>query len=176
MSVKYTRGERAKKRFCKASIYFLMILISFLLLSDPNLSLWGRKPNLLIPLCTMIAVREGEFTGALVGAGCGLLMDMALRSLFGFHGILMMVLMFCCGFSVKYLLQSHFLNCLLLTAAAGFLDMFLDFCIYYQLFDYAHAGDFLVSSYLPQFLLTLVFVPVFYFSVGWVSRRFRFSD
>lgn len=67
MSQPYTRGMRAKKRLAKCAIYFLMILISFLLLSDPNFSFWGLKPNLLIPLCTMIAVWEGEFTGALVG-------------------------------------------------------------------------------------------------------------
>lgn len=176
MSQPYTRGMRAKKRLSKCVIYFLMILISFLLLSDPNVSFWGLKPNLLIPLCTMIAVWEGEFTGALVGAGCGLLMDMALRSLLGFHGILMMVLMFFCGFGVKYLLRPHFLNCFLLTAISALTDMLLDYGVYYQLFDYPYAGEFFLRSYLPQYLLTLLFVPVFFFPVRWVARRFRFSD
>ena len=150
MSQPYTRGMRAKKRLAKCAIYFLMILISFLLLSDPNFSFWGLKPNLLIPLCTMIAVWEGEFTGALVGAGCGLLMDMALRP--------------------------HFLNCFLLTAASALLDMLLDYGVYYQLFDYPYAGEFFLRSYLPQYFLTLLFVPVFFFPVRWIARRFRFSD
>lgn len=172
----YSRGNRAKLRLCKCLVYFLLISVSFLLFSDPNLLFFGFKPNLLVPLGVLIAVHEGEFTGALVGALCGLLADLALRSMLGFHGIILMVLLFLCGFLVKYLLRPHLLNCLLLTAGTALVDMLLDYGIYYQLFDYPGAGGFFLSHYLPQYFLTLLFLPLFFFPVRWASQRFRFSD
>ena len=175
MTEAYARRVRRRKRLLKCLWYGLMLLGSFLLLTDPHVTFFGCKPNLLVPLCVMLAVFEGEYVGAMVGAGAGLLMDMALGTLVGIHGVAMLLLMFLCGLAVRGLLRPVLPNCVFLTAVSALLLTLLHFSLRYWLPGYEGCLSVFLRVFLPNFVATTAFALVLFWPVRAVERRLRFE-
>lgn len=84
-----------------------------LLLFKPTpgfLSVFGIKPNLVIPAVVCIAMVEGEFVGGLLGALGGMLLDLGAFSVFGFYSIQLLVICVAIGLLVIYLMKNNLLS------------------------------------------------------------------
>lgn len=78
-------NNKAKVYAVKYCSYVLILLALYVLQTTPGfLSVFGIKPNLVIPAVVCIAMVEGEFVGGLLGALGGWLLDLGAFSVFGF--------------------------------------------------------------------------------------------
>ena len=71
-----SRRRRSRSQLLKWGCYVLALFVCAALQTTPGLFQLGEaKPLLVLPLCLAVAVFEGEFAGALLGAVGGLLWD-----------------------------------------------------------------------------------------------------
>ena len=78
------------------------------------MSVFGIKPNLVIPAVVCIAMVEGEFVGGLLGALGGMLLDLGAFSVFGFYSIQLLVICVAIGLLVIYLMKNNLLSAAIL--------------------------------------------------------------
>lgn len=145
--------------------YALELLLLYIIQYTPNLlpSVWGTKPQLLLIFALSISIFDGEAAGMWYGLAAGLLMDLSSTYVFGFYGIIIMLLCYCCGALVVYLMRNNLVAYMLLCLAS-----LVIFGLYQWLFIYALWGDkntwyFLYAVVPPQIFYALLCSPVAYF-------------
>ena len=116
-------------------IYFIIIFMSFTLMTSGT---W-KKPVLLVPVALCIAINNEIMLSAYVGAFCGFLLDIACGRLLGYNAVLLTV--FCAATTLIYelYLRRKFINYLLITATVSFLQCWLDYKFFYEIWDYEDA-------------------------------------
>ena len=94
------------------------------------------KPVLLVPGALCIAVGNDVMAASFTGAFCGLLLDIACGKLFGYNAVLLTV--FCGAVSLVFelYLRNKFVNYLWVSALVSYLQGWLDYKFYYQIWDY----------------------------------------
>ena len=84
-------NNRPKIRAAQYTVYGIFMLVLYILQTTPGfLSVFGLKPNLVLPVAMAVAVCEGEFPGGIFGAAAGILCDFSAVSLFGFQGAILL--------------------------------------------------------------------------------------
>lgn len=167
-------NNRPKIRAAKYTIYGLFMLALYILQTTPGfLSVFGLKPNLVLPVAMAVAVCEGEFPGGIFGAAAGVLCDFGAVSLFGFQGA---VLLACCtaaGLLTVYLLRPTMVNFILLLAASLLIHGMLIYLLSFYMWDYEDVGLVLTHRILPGIVYTLLLSPLFFLVVRRLHERFE---
>ena len=114
-------------------IYYLLIFISFIIMTSGTL----YKPMLLVPLAVGIAVNNNIYASAVTGAICGFLIDICCGKLFGYNAVILTVFCIAANLVFELYLKDRFINYFIITAAAAFLQCWLDYKFYYQIWDLA---------------------------------------
>lgn len=164
--------ERNKKLAIRGLLYVSAVFVCFLLYADPNLSLFGIKPNLLVPLTVCAAMLDGVFAGAMVGTAAGLLTDMVRVSPFGTNALLFAVLAVAVGLLCMLLLRPVVVNALLLTLGASACYYVLDFLLLYA--EAGYEWPVFAARYSAPLLVTAALAAAFYYPVRAAARRLRF--
>ena len=119
------------------AIYIFLIFVSSVLINVGQ----SVKPIYFIPLCLCICMNEGEYTSAVLGGICGLIIDEASgHTFFGFSSIIMIA--FCVGSVLifRHLLFKNIFNIVILTGVCTFIYQLLIYFFYYAMWDYEGAG------------------------------------
>lgn len=178
MNHSYLTGHRAlswvQARYLGWTAWGLLILLFSVMQAAPHLfEIFGARPLFLVPLVVGIALWGGPIGGAAAGLAAGLIWDLYATHIYGFNGLVLMVIGCTAGLLIWLLLRNTWLTAWLLSAVAVLTQVLLDW-----LFCYLIAGRdgplwVLTHLYLPNALYTALISPLFYFLTRWVIRLLR---
>ena len=151
------------------AIYIFLIFVSAVLINTGK----DVKPIYFIPLCLCICMNEGEYTSAVLGGVCGLIIDEACgRLFFGFSSILMIAFSVGSVLFFRHLLFKNGTNIIILTAVCSFIYHIFIYFFYYAIWNYEGAGYVFSDISIPSIMYTIVISPVVYLIVKQISKRF----
>lgn len=151
-------------RAAKYSAYIVVMLLLYILQTTPGfLTVFGVKPNFVIPAAVCIAMHEGEFIGALYGTLAGGLCDLGGYTLAGFNAIILLAACTAVGLLVIYLLRPSVINFVLLLSAVLLARGLLDFLLNYVMWGYAHVWMVFVYDILPGVIYAVAASPLVYY-------------
>lgn len=167
-------NNRPKIYGLKYTIYVLIMLALCVLQTTPGfLSVFGIRPNLVIPVAVAIAVCEGEFVGGLFGALAGVLCDYGAPSLFGFNAIILLVCGVAAGLLAIYLLRPTVVNFCLLLAGTLLARGLLDYLLNFHMWGYPGVELILTRQVLPGIAYTLLLSPLAWLAINRMYGRFE---
>lgn len=154
MRIRTTREQHILrfKTTLRWMIYYLLIFISFIIMTSGTL----YKPILLVPLAVGIAVNNNIYASAVTGAICGFLIDICCGKLFGYNAVILTVFCIAANLVFELYLKDRFINYFIITAAAAFLQCWLDYKFYYQIWDYEHVGRIFRTVSMKVWLYTVI--------------------
>lgn len=151
------------------AMYIFLIFVSAVLINVGR----GVKPIYFIPLCLCICMNEGEYTSAVLGGICGLIIDEACaRVFFGFSSILMIAFSVGSVLIFRHMLFKNGINIVILTAVCTFIYQLLDYFFFYAMWNYEGSGQFFSDISIPCIFYTVLISPIVYFIVKQISKRF----
>ncbi len=167
-------NNRPKIRAAKYTIYCLFMLALYILQTTPGfLSVFGIKPNLVLPVAMAVAVCEGEFPGGIFGAVAGILCDFSAVSLFGFQGAILLACCTAAGLLTVYWLRPTIINFILLLAAALFIHGMLIYLLSFYMWGYEDVILVLTRRILPSIAYTLLLSPFPFLVIHRLHSRFE---
>lgn len=163
-----SRRKRSRSQLLKWGCYVLALFVCAALQTTPGLFRLGQaKPLLVLPLCLAVAVFEGEFAGALLGAVGGLLWDYAAGRTVGMLALELLLLCFAVSAVMQLYFKNSAANFALIASAAALLVLTLDWLFFYYMPGYSGAASRWLWFVLPTAALS---VPVCFPLFGAVRR------
>ena len=111
--------------------------------------------------------------GAAAGLAAGLFWDLYATHIYGFNGLVMMIIGCVAGLLIWLLLRNTWLTAWLLSAAAVLAQVLADWLFCYLIAGRDGPGWVLFHLYLPNALYTALLSPLFYFLTRSVIRTLR---
>lgn len=139
-------------------LYYFIILLSFVLMTSGS---W-TKPILLVPVALLIAVNNDIMASAYTGAFCGFLIDIACGRLIGFNAVLLTVFCVAATLVFELYLRKKFINYMVIISAASFLQCWLDYKFFYEIWGYADVERIFSSVTLKVWLYTVISTAILY--------------
>ena len=138
MRIRTTREQRIFrfKTTLRWILYYLLIFISFIIMTSGTL----YKPVILVPLAIGIAINNNIYASAVTGAICGFLIDICCGKLFGYNAVILAFFCIAANLVFELYLKDRFINYFIITAVASFLQCWLDYKFYYQIWGYENVG------------------------------------
>ncbi len=155
-----------KPKYIRYAIYIGVICIAFIF-QNTNLAvpeLFGARAFLLLPLSVCISMFEREVPAAVFGAIAGVFWDVSVIA-DGFNAFVIMILSAVCSILVNRLMQNNLVTSFVLSA--GVIAVYELLYVVVNL-GFGGAGGILKQItifYLPSFVYTMAFVPIFYFVI-----------
>lgn len=172
-----SRRKRSRTQLFKWGCYVLLLLLCTVLQTVPGLFQLGQaKPLYLLPLCLAVAVFEGEFSGALFGAVCGLMWDYTAGRTVGMLALALMALCFFFSVTTQLYLKTTAVNFVLLCGAIALGVLAVDFLFFYVMPGYAGAAARFVQHALPSALMTMPASAPLFWVVRRISTEFRIDN
>ena len=163
-----SRRRRSRSQLLKWGCYVLALFVCAALQTTPGLFQLGEaKPLLVLPLCLAVAVFEGEFAGALLGAVGGLLWDCTAGRTVGMLALELLLLCFAVSVLVQLYLQVNPGNFAAVSTATALVVLSLDWLFFYYMPGYSGAASRWLWFVLPTAALS---VPVCFPLFGVVRR------
>ena len=147
-------------------LYYLLILVFFTIMTSGTYT----KPMLLVPAAICIAIGNDVMAAAVTGAVCGFLTDMACGRLFGYNAVLLTVFCVAASLIFELYLRNKFANYLWITAIASFLQCWLDYKFYYQIWDYENVSRIFYHVSLKVWVYTVIASVVVYALYRLINR------
>lgn len=163
-----------KPKYIRYGIYAAVIGLSFLLQCS-NIALpeiLGARAFLLLPLSVCIAMHEREIPAAIFGACCGILWD-TVAGVEGFNALVIMILSAVCSILISHLMQNNIVTAFVLSSATVALYELLYVIVNLGFGGAGNPFRQIITFYLPSFLYTMVFVPVFYYIITHVFTVYK---
>ena len=159
-----------KRRLCFAAMFVAAAVLQNTSGLIPEM--FGARAMPLIPAAVCVAMFEREISGTLFGAFAGLLWDMSAPSGISFNAVMLAAVGLACGSLITYVMRNNLVTALLLCFVSAVFHL-----VCYWMKTYIFRGDFkgavsLLTFYIPSALYTLLWLPVFYFSVRAIMKRF----
>lgn len=158
--------------------YALELLLVYIIQYTPNLlpSFLGVKPLLLVVFAVSIAMFEGEGPAMWIGLAAGLLMDMSAGSVFGFNGLILMLICYVCGALVVYLMRNNIVSAMVLGVCSLILLGLLRWFFFYVLWGDPKHWYYLYAVMLPQVIYTAVMMPIAFFFNRSIATHLTVED
>lgn len=167
-------NRRTKLMIAKYALYVLLMVILYVLQTDPNLfAIAGGKPVLVLPFAVCIAMFDSQLAGGLFGLLAGILCDTSSNVLFGFQSILYLLICTAVGLLVVYFMQPSVTNSLIFVGCGFAGRLLLEYFFYYAMWGYDNAYLILLQRMLPNLLYTLVLTPLWFLLVRRLHRFFQ---
>ncbi len=139
-------------------LYYFIIFSSFIIMTSGSL----KKPVLLVPVALLIAVNNDLMASAYTGAFCGFLIDIACGRLLGFNAVLLTVFCVAATLVFELYLRKKFINYMVIISAASFIQCWLDYKFFYEIWGYADVERIFSSVTLKVWLYTVISSVVLY--------------
>jgi hypothetical protein len=159
--------------FCYSSV----LLVLYMIMVSGSLRFGrGWHPIMMIPLAIAVAMRERELGGAIFGASCGLVIDLACSRLFGFSGIWLLPGCLTASLLVSHLIKVNLLNFLWINAAVCTIMALTDYFFNYVIWN-ADGGSFVFTDFIiPAHLSAIFLSPGIYFAIKGISGKFSLHE
>ena len=172
-----SRRRRSRSQLLKWGCYVLALFVCAALQTTPGLFQLGEaKPLLVLPLCLAVAVFEGEFAGALLGAVGGLLWDCTAGRTVGMLALELLLLCFAVSVLVQLYLQVNPGNFAAVSTATALVVLSLDWLFFYYMPGYAGAGERFLWVVLPSALMTAPGSWLLHRAVRRISTEFKIDN
>lgn len=144
MRIKPSREKRILfiKTFFRWLLYYIVIYSGFVYMTSGTL----RKPVILVPVALCIAVNNNIYASAVTGAFCGLLTDISCGKLFGYNAVLLVVFCVLVSLLFEFYLRDKFVSFIFISAVVSYIQCWLDYKFYYQIWKYDGA-EIIFSEY-----------------------------
>ncbi len=142
-------------------IFSVIIILAFIFSTTGNNHF--AKPLLLIPIVVCISIDENELISGIIGAVCGLLIDMSCGRLLGFNAILIMVCAVSSCLCFRHLMRKNFLNAMALTAIIAIIQGVFDLLFYYVMWNTQGYMIVLNKITIPSVIFTVISSLIIYF-------------
>ncbi len=156
------------------------IVISLVILIAYSISVTGgagkAKPILLIPIIIALSTSENELISGIVGALCGLLVDLSCGKLFGFNGVIFLLVGVFASFLFLHLMRKNILNVIVITAIAAAIQGLLDFFFYYVMWKYEGINTVFMMIIIPSVIFTTIASPIVYLIMKHIIVKFAEPD
>ena len=136
---------------------------------DPNLTLFGLKPNLMLPLAGCALLFEGPCMSVGAAVTAGLLTDLLRQTPFGINGLVLGILAFGLWSLARLWLRPVLLNGLFSSLILSFTAHVLDF-----LLVYGWGSGYFMKLYFRDAAASGLFALLLFFPVRLVYRRLRY--
>lgn len=146
-------------------LYSLIICLCFFVMTSGT---W-RKPVLLIPAALCISVTAGQIPAALTGAVCGFLIDISCGKLVGCNAVILAF--FCVVVSLLFELyfKNRFITIILATAIASWIMGWLDYKLYYEIWNYENVDRIFWHMTVPVWGYTVVSAVFVYLIIRFIN-------
>lgn len=144
--------------------YALELLILFMLQETPGLlpPVFGGRPVLLLPAVLAIAMYEPELPAMSFGIAGGLFLDFGFSGALGFHALVLAVLCFFVSLLCRDYFQINLATALFTGVWTIGLVIGLSWFFLFYLKGYSMPAYAFTHHYLPEYLYTLLFLPLIY--------------
>ena len=168
MRIRSTREQRIFrfKTTLRWIIYYLLIFLCFIIMTSGTL----YKPVLLVPLAIGIAVNNNMYGSAVTGAVCGFLTDICCGKLFGYNAVILAFFCIAVNLLFELYLKDRFINYMIMTTVASFLQCWLDYKFYYQIWGYENVGRIFRRVSLKIWLYTVISAVFIFLVLKLVNR------
>ncbi len=167
----------SKERYIRYCLYGVVavatVLLQFSDISFP--SIFGARAFLLIPLTIAVAMYEREVPAAVFGAITGLLWDINSANE-GFSTLVLMLLSAAASILISHFMQNNIVTAFVLGGGAVAIYELLYIFVNIILSGAGGAFRLFFTFYLPSFVYTIIFVPVFYYLVKWIYSSHKATD
>lgn len=156
-------------------LYGVVVLIIALMQMSPRCFpvVGFARPTPLVLLIVCVAMLEGPAVGSVMGLIAGLLWDLYSMRIFGYYGLMLMVLGLTVSLLVQWWLRANFMSAMLLCVGGVAIYTLLDWLICYVLFLHDEMVSVLTQVYLPNALYTALLSPLMYGFVLMLARLLR---
>ncbi len=169
MDMMNNRRREQIKLTTKWVLYSVVIIISSVLVTMGSGQL--IKPLLLIPVIVSISMSENELVSGIVGAVCGILLDIITGKLLGFNAVVMLILAAVSSFMFLHLLKRNILNAIVATAVVAVFQGVLDLFFNYVMWDVNNYSTVLTKKILPSVFMTILSSPIIYLIIKFISIK-----
>ena len=168
MRIRSTREQRIFrfKTTLRWIIYYLLIFLCFIIMTSGTL----YKPVLLVPLAIGIAINNNMYGSAVTGAVCGFLTDICCGKLFGYNAVILAFFCIAANLLFELYLKDRFINYMIMTTVASFLQCWLDYKFYYQIWGYENVGRIFRRVSLKIWLYTVISAVFIFLVLKLVNR------
>jgi cell shape-determining protein MreD len=168
MRIKTTRQQHILriKTTLRWLLYYLLIFLSFIIMTSGTL----YKPILLVPLAIALSINNNIYGSAVTGAFCGFLIDICCGKLFGYNAVILAFFCILTNLVFELYLKNRFINYLLITAVVSYIQCWLDYKFYYQIWDYENVGRIFVRVSLRVWAYTVISAFFMYLLVKLVNK------
>ncbi|WP_024862112.1 rod shape-determining protein MreD [Ruminococcus flavefaciens] len=147
-------------------LYYLLIFVSFIIMTSGTL----YKPIILVPLSIGIAVNNNMYGSAVTGAVCGFLTDICCGKLFGYNAVVLTFFCIVANLLFELYLKDRFINYMIITTAVSYIQCWLDYKFYYQIWEYENVGRIFVRVSLRVWVYTVISAVFVYLVLKLVNR------
>lgn len=168
MRIRSTREQRIYrfKTTLRWIIYYLLIFLCFIIMTSGTL----YKPILLVPLAIGIAINNNMYGAAVTGAVCGFLTDICCGKLFGYNAVILAFFCIAANLLFELYLKDRFINYMIMTTVASFLQCWLDYKFYYQIWGYENVGRIFRRVSLKVWIYTVISAVFIFLLLNLVNR------
>jgi len=149
-------------------LYYLLIFVSFIIMTSGTL----YKPIILVPLSIGIAVNNNMYGSAVTGAMCGFLTDISCGKLFGYNAVVLTFFCILANLLFELYLKDRFINYMIITTVVSYIQCWLDYKFYYQIWEYENVGRIFVKVSLRVWIYTVISAVFVYLVLKLVNRFF----
>lgn len=156
-------------------MYSVAVLLLALMQMSPRFfpEIAYARPTPLVVFVVCVAMLEGPAVGSIMGMIAGLLWGLYSTRVFGYYGLILMIIGLTVGLLVQWLLRANFLSAMLLCVSGVVVYSMLDWLICYVLYLNAEATTVLLHVYLPNAMYTMLLSPLMYGCVLLMAQFLR---
>lgn len=147
-------------------LYYLLIFVSFIIMTSGTL----YKPMILVPLSIGIAINNNMYGSAVTGAVCGFLTDICCGKLFGYNAVVLTFFCILANLLFELYLKDRFINYMIITTVVSYIQCWLDYKFYYQIWEYENVGRIFVKVSLKVWIYTVISAVFVYLVLKLVNR------
>lgn len=147
-------------------LYYLLIFVSFIIMTSGTL----YKPMILVPLSIGIAVNNNMYGSAVTGAVCGFLTDICCGKLFGYNAVVLTFFCILANLLFELYLKDRFINYMIIATVVSYIQCWLDYKFYYQIWEYENVGRIFVRVSLRVWVYTVISAVFVYLVLKLVNR------
>lgn len=159
----------------KRRIIFMILIIVTAVIQNTGARVsaaFDAHAFLLIPLLITISMFEREIVSALLGAFAGLLWDLS-AGVDGYNVLVFMLLCAACSILINRLMQNNIITAVVLGLSAVAIYITLYITIYIVLDGGGYPLSQVLRFYVPSFIFTSLFIPIYFFLVKIVFEANR---
>lgn len=168
--------ENRPKIMRRSCFLLVVIAVGILQISDVLPSVFGVRLLPLLPLTVVLGMFERETYGMYYGLLAGVMWDINLGAGDGFNAFFFALVGFVCGLLMTYLMMNNLITATLLCWLWTTLYFIVNWLIFVAANGIDGGASVLFREYLPAALLNALTLPIYYYSVRAIMKKFKLME